>query len=123
VLGAREPVAAMAVLPADTCLRSSDMKSQTSLVIAGAAIALALAGQTGCAVAQTTEPKFRITLSAAAKKSAPATRARTSGQIACTIYGCHPIPPGCHPEMGYNWDGIPTGFDIVVCGPRRLRYR
>ena len=36
-------------------------------------------------------------------------------QIACTVTGCHPIPAHCHPEMGYNVDGIPTGFDIVVC--------
>jgi len=37
------------------------------------------------------------------------------GQIACTITGCHRIPPGCHPEMGYNADDVPTGFDVVVC--------
>jgi len=37
------------------------------------------------------------------------------GQIACTVTGCHRIPPGCHPEMGYDLDGVPTGFDIVVC--------
>jgi hypothetical protein len=23
--------------------------------------------------------------------------------------------------MGYSWDGIPTGFDIVVCAPPRGR--
>jgi len=44
-------------------------------------------------------------------------RARETGQIACTIDGCHRIPPQCHPEMGYTIDGIPTGFDIVVCPP------
>lgn len=36
-------------------------------------------------------------------------------QIAYTIRGCHPIPAYCHPEMGYDLDGNPTGFDIVVC--------
>jgi hypothetical protein len=47
-------------------------------------------------------------------------RQRQTGQIACTIEGCHHIPPECHPEMGYSIDGIPTGFDIVVCpAPRR----
>ena len=25
------------------------------------------------------------------------------------------------PQIGYNWDGIPTGFDIVVCQPSRVR--
>jgi hypothetical protein len=40
---------------------------------------------------------------------------RSGGQIACTVNGCHRIPPNCHPEMGYTPWGIPTGFDIVVC--------
>jgi hypothetical protein len=26
-----------------------------------------------------------------------------------------PVPRGCHPEMGYTMDGIPTGFDVAVC--------
>lgn len=38
-----------------------------------------------------------------------------AAHIACTIYGCHPTPPGCYPQMGYTPDGYPTGFDIVVC--------
>jgi hypothetical protein len=46
---------------------------------------------------------------------------REPGRIACTVAGCHEIPPGCRPQMGYNWDGIPTGFDIVVCRPYRGR--
>lgn len=36
-------------------------------------------------------------------------------QIACTEFGCHPIPPNCHPQTGYRWDGMPSGFDVVVC--------
>ncbi|HZT24849.1 MAG TPA: hypothetical protein VFA57_04010 [Pseudolabrys sp.] len=36
-------------------------------------------------------------------------------QIACTVAGCAPVPPGCHPEMGYTPDGTPTGFDVAVC--------
>jgi hypothetical protein len=88
------------------------------LVIAAAAIAL-----TVCVADHSTADtaKLGIALSAAAKKSPPATRTRVQGQIACTIAGCHPIPPGCHPETGYNWDGIPTGFDVVVCPPPRGR--
>ncbi|HZP69149.1 MAG TPA: hypothetical protein VFB29_04320 [Pseudolabrys sp.] len=54
------------------------------------------------------------TISAATKKAKPVRR-QDAGQIACTVSGCHRIPPGCHPQTGYNWDGIPTGFDIVVC--------
>ena len=61
------------------------------------------------------------TLSAATKKKKAATRRQESNQVACTELGCHPIPPGCHPQTGYNWDGMPTGFDIVVCQPPRVR--
>jgi len=43
---------------------------------------------------------------------------RGRGQIACTVAGCVRIPPGCHPEMGYDIDDQPTGFDIVVCPGR-----
>jgi hypothetical protein len=62
-----------------------------------------------------------VALSAATKKKKAATRRQEPNQVACTELGCHPIPPGCHPQMGYNWDGIPTGFDIVVCQPPRVR--
>jgi hypothetical protein len=36
-------------------------------------------------------------------------------QIAYTVVGCMPVPRGCHPEMGYTPNGIPTGFDVAVC--------
>ena len=36
-------------------------------------------------------------------------------QIACTRVGCKPIPRGCHIEIERNWDGLPTGYDAVVC--------
>ncbi len=36
-------------------------------------------------------------------------------QIACTEFGCHPIPPNCRPQTGYRWDGMPSGYDVVVC--------
>ncbi len=58
------------------------------------------------------------TVAAAKKQPAKhraAKRAQPARQIACTVLGCHPVPPGCHPETGYYWDGLPTGFDIVVC--------
>jgi hypothetical protein len=35
--------------------------------------------------------------------------------IACTRTGCRPIPPGCWIEIERNWDGLPTGFDAVIC--------
>jgi len=61
-----------------------------------------------------------VLVSAASKKPA-ASRRREEGQIACTVSGCQRIPPNCHPKTEYNWDGIPTGFDMVVCRPPRGR--
>lgn len=43
------------------------------------------------------------------------THRNTGGQIACTEFGCHPIPRNCRPQTGYRWDGLPSGFDVVVC--------
>lgn len=98
------------------------MKHKQFAIVLGSAIILAVLGEPCLAATQTTE--FRIlALSAAQKKSTQTRYSDVPGQIACTIDGCHPIPPGCHPETGYNWDGIPTGFDIVVCYPRRGRRR
>ena len=45
------------------------------------------------------------------------TKAATAAQpqIACTVVGCIPVQRGCHPEMGYTPNGLPTGFDVVAC--------
>jgi hypothetical protein len=52
------------------------------------------------------------------------TKRQTTGQgqrqIACTQFGCAPIPPGCEIRTGFipfTWD--PSGFDEVVCPYRR----
>ena len=42
-------------------------------------------------------------------------------QIACTDVGCLPVPRGCVPTGGKNFDGTPTGFDVMVC-PDGVRY-
>jgi hypothetical protein len=42
-------------------------------------------------------------------------RAAAPSKIACTVAGCRAIPANCHPEPGMSWDGMPTGFDIIVC--------
>lgn len=56
---------------------------------------------------------------ASAKKKIPKQKIvrqpRASGQIACTAAGCGRIPANCYPTQGYRWDGMPTGFDVVVC--------
>jgi len=59
-----------------------------------------------------------LTLSAAKKSSCQ--RSGAAGQIACTPFGCRRIPADCHPEIEYDFDGMPTGFNIIVCtGGRR----
>jgi hypothetical protein len=53
---------------------------------------------------------------AKSKKKQRANRAYTGTQIACTRYGCRPIPRGCRIETEYipfTWN--PSGFDAVVC--------
>ena len=44
-----------------------------------------------------------------------ATRTAQPAKIACTKYGCHPIPPGCTPTTQYDFFGNPTGYDRIVC--------
>ena len=95
------------------------MKVLSVLVFASLAAALT-AGAAERATEDAAKAPFGIALSAAKKKS-PAVQNGTPSQIACTVSGCHPIPPGCHPQTGYNWDGIPSGFDVVVCQPSRRR--
>ncbi|HEY6024350.1 MAG TPA: hypothetical protein VIV34_09255 [Pseudolabrys sp.] len=97
------------------------MKHEALSLIFGATIAFGISGAADHAAARMAEFHHDVMLSAATKHSSPRRQRHVPGQIACTIYGCHPIPPGCHPEAGYNWDGIPTGFDIVVCRPPRGR--
>jgi predicted amidohydrolase len=37
-------------------------------------------------------------------------------EIACSQFGCAPVPRGCHREAGRTFGGEPTGFDIADCG-------
>lgn len=98
------------------------MKHSAPAIIVSAAIGFGLCSTADRTSAHATNRhQGTMMLSAAAKKSPPSREQRPPGQIACTVSGCIPIPPGCHPETGYNWDGIPTGFDIVVCRPQRGR--
>ena len=94
------------------------MKIFQHLAIVAAIVALDLT-LAGHAIGQA---GLTIEFSAASKKkSSNVGQTQGSGQIACTVAGCHPIPPNCHPQTGYNWNGIPSGFDVVVCGPPRGR--
>ena len=46
--------------------------------------------------------------------------ARAPGQIACTQYGCIPVQRGCYARGGRTYSGMPSGFDVVVCGHSSL---
>lgn len=56
---------------------------------------------------------------ASVKKQTPKKRVvrapRTGGQIACTEFGCRRIPANCYPTTGYRWDGLPSGYDVIIC--------
>lgn len=49
------------------------------------------------------------------KKKVRRGRAAAQTQIACTEFGCNPVPPGCTPRPGRTWSGLETGFDVIVC--------
>ena len=88
------------------------LRHLTRLLVTGA-LATGLAAVPAQAKSET------VALAAAAKKQPPkhraARREQPQRQVACTVLGCHPVPAGCHPETGYYWNGLPTGFDVVVC--------
>ena len=79
----------------------------------GLAVALGSASFAAPAPPQTMKIDAQA-VSAASKKSTTARTRREPGKIACTVAGCH---DGCQPQMGYNWDGIPTGFDLLSARP------
>ena len=81
------------------------------------ALALALFTEPRTAVAQA--PGWHpAPLLIAQKHRRPVRQRVDDRKIACTKFGCIRIPLGCHPEMGYDLDGMPTGFEIVVCPGR-----
>jgi hypothetical protein len=64
-----------------------------------------------------------VALTAALVLAGPASAARKksdrepaiSGPTACTRGYCRPIPPGCHTEPEMLPDGVPSGYDVIVC--------
>lgn len=81
------------------------------LVATALAFTATLAVPAGPAAAQSSQAKATQPKKKTVKRPARA----GSRQIACTEFGCHPIPPNCRPQTGYRWDGMPSGFDVVVC--------
>jgi hypothetical protein len=55
-------------------------------------------------------------LAEAAQSKKPRVNRNTQPEhIACTKYGCHPIPPNCTPATQLDFWGNPTGYDRIVC--------
>jgi len=42
-------------------------------------------------------------------------RVHAQAQIACTQYGCLPVPRGCYRESGRTHGDMPSGFDVITC--------
>ena len=80
------------------------MRTFSLLTVAGLCVATTMA-MVSVTDAQTDKPS-------ANRRQQPA---YSGTQIACTRVGCHPIPRGCRIEKEFTWDGMPTGFDLVVC--------
>ena len=57
----------------------------------------------------------------AATKHHRSPKAANQPRIACTDVGCLPVPPGCFPTGGKTLNGLPTGYDVMVC-PGGTRY-
>jgi hypothetical protein len=104
--------------------RNKEIAMRMSLLLAGMTLgAVAFSAPT---IAASKSPSAEATrpakASATKRKRTRAYRAvvrQPQTQIACTRYGCNPIPPGCRIETEYNlrsWN--PSGFDAVVCPPR-----
>lgn len=87
-----------------------EMKTVTILLIPflAAALSLAAAPARADAVAPVAAKK-------AVRHHPRHARAKRAAQVACTVYGCHPIPPNCHPVQGYDFWGNPSAFDDVIC--------
>lgn len=90
------------------------MRSKSIACALGLALALGvMTGLSGSGLAAAVSNQAE-TLSAAKKK--PARRVhRPARQIACTVFGCQRVPPGCYPRAGFDFWGNPTGFDVIVC--------
>lgn len=86
-----------------------------TLAIALLAAAFALTALPAPVVAQQSPDGPRATVKKKPTKKRVARPARPSGQIACTAFGCGRIPSNCYPTPGMRWDGMPTGYDVIVC--------
>ncbi len=95
------------------------MFHRTTLIagLAGAGLLLALPAVGGERPASTLglsqAPDLEI--SDQRRKRQRAVRRGGGQQIACTRWGCRPIPRNCRITTEYDFFGNPSGFDAVVC--------
>lgn len=91
------------------------MKPILSAGVALALLVIPAAAAAAPALAQERAPLAE--LSAARKAKAPPRHVRAAPQrkIACTYFGCRPVPRGCTPVTGRDFFGNPADYDSVVC--------
>ena len=83
-------------------------------VLAMLAAAFAFGAVSAAAVAQSRQDPASVSAKQQAKKST--TRATPVGtKIACPKGGCRLIPANCKVTMEENWDGGPTGNELIDC--------
>jgi hypothetical protein len=86
---------------------------QLAIATLVAGFALSVMGDPAAAQSKTDTPQASVKKNPVKKRVVR--RSPAGGQIACTAAGCGRIPANCHPTQGYRWDGMPSGFDVVVC--------
>jgi hypothetical protein len=82
--------------------------------IACFAAALALTVSPAAATPRADHPVAEFSAAKRAKPHRPV-RVAPQRKIACTVFGCHPVPRGCTPVTGFDFWGNPTDYDDVVC--------
>lgn len=85
------------------------------LAIAMITAAFALGALSAPAVAQQNADVPQASVKKQTPKKRVVRQPRAGGQIACTEFGCRRIPANCYPTTGYRWDGLPSGYDVIVC--------
>jgi hypothetical protein len=102
----------MRALTTTTMHREISNMRKALLVICGATLAIAFAP---LPVIAQPAPDGAYVAHRAHNHVPPRRVRRSEGQIACGTYGCVRIPPNCHPQQSFDWEGNPTGSDAIVC--------
>jgi hypothetical protein len=90
------------------------LKCPSGLILGAAMVAL-VASPSAAQTPAPTKAQYVVSASDQSRPHRRHTRAAPPRQIACTVLGCNPVPPGCHVESQRYFSGMTTGFDAVVC--------